>query len=72
MGGMVMNKDELEGKWDKTKGTVKENVGRAINDRDMETEGVGDQTKGNVKEGVGKVRRNIGEAVEDIGDKIKN
>ena len=70
-GGIVMNRDEMEGKWDKAKGTVKENVGRAINDRDMETEGVGDQTKGNVKEGFGKARRNIGEAIEDIGENIK-
>src|ERR1700754_3903433 len=71
-GGIGMNKDELEGKWDKAKGTVKENVGRAINDRDMEQEGVGDQAKGNVQEGFGKARRNIGEAVEDLGDKIKS
>jgi uncharacterized protein YjbJ (UPF0337 family) len=72
LGGIVMNKDEVEGKWDKAKGSVKENVGRAINDRDMETEGAGDQAKGNVKEGFGKARRNIGEAVEDLGDKIKD
>ena len=31
-----MNRDEMEGKWDQTKGKVKENVGRALNDRDME------------------------------------
>jgi uncharacterized protein YjbJ (UPF0337 family) len=71
-GGIVMNRDEMEGKWDQAKGKVKENVGRAINDRDMETEGAGDQAKGNVQEGFGKARRNIGEAVEDLGDKISH
>jgi len=71
-GRNVMNRDELEGKWDQAKGKVKENVGRAVNDRDMEAEGAGDQAKGNVQEGFGKVRRNIGEAVEDLGDKIRD
>src|SRR5438270_405995 len=70
-GGMVMNKDEMEGKWDKTKGKVKENVGRAVNDREMEQKGLDDQAKGNVQEGFGKARRNVGEAIEDLGDKIK-
>jgi uncharacterized protein YjbJ (UPF0337 family) len=65
-----MNRDEMEGKWDQTKGKVKENVGRALNDRDMEQSGADDQAKGNVQEGFGKVRRNVGDAIEDIGDKI--
>ena len=66
-----MNKQEMEGKWDKTKGSVKENVGRAINDRDMEAEGNRDQLKGDIKEGVGSARRNIGEAIEDAGEDLK-
>jgi uncharacterized protein YjbJ (UPF0337 family) len=73
-GGLVMgfpNKDEMEGKFDKAKGAVKENVGRAINDRDMETEGQADRAEGNVEEGFGKARRKIGETIEDIGDSIK-
>ena len=65
------NKDEMEGKFDKAKGSVKENVGRAINDRDMEAEGQSDKVKGNVKEGFGKARRKVGDAIEDIGDSIK-
>ena len=65
------NKDEMEGKFDKAKGSVKENVGRAINDREMESEGQADRAEGNVKEGFGKARRKIGETIEDIGDSIK-
>ena len=65
------NKDELEGKFDKAKGGVKENVGRAINDKDMEREGKADRAGGDVQEGWGKAKRKVGETVEDIGDAIK-
>jgi uncharacterized protein YjbJ (UPF0337 family) len=65
------NKDEMEGKFDQAKGAVKENVGRAINDRDMEAEGKVDRAKGNIKEGFGEVRRKTGEAIEDIGESVK-
>ncbi len=64
------NKDELEGKFDQAKGSVKETVGRAINDRDLEDEGRGDQTGGKVQEGFGTARRKVGEAIEDVGDAI--
>ena len=68
---MGINNDEMEGKWDKTKGAVKESVGRAINDRDLEAEGKMDRAKGNVKETFGEARRKTGEAIEDIGEEIK-
>ena len=65
------NRDELEGKFDKAKGGVKENVGRAINDRDLEDEGRADRASGDVQETWGKGKRKVGEAVEDIGEAIK-
>ncbi|MBV9956767.1 MAG: CsbD family protein [Acidobacteria bacterium] len=65
------NKDEIEGKWDQAKGAVKENVGRAIDDRDMEAEGQADRAGGNIQEGYGTAKRKVGEAIEDIGDAIK-
>lgn len=65
------NRDEVEGKFDRAKGTVKENVGRALNDRDLEAEGNADRAGGNVQEGFGTAKRKVGEAVEDIGDAIK-
>ena len=65
------NRDELEGKLDQAKGTVKENVGRALNDRDLETEGSADRASGNVQEGFGTAKRKVGEAVEDVGNAIK-
>jgi uncharacterized protein YjbJ (UPF0337 family) len=65
------NKDEVEGKWDQAKGAVKENVGRAIDDENMEAEGQADRAGGNVQEGYGTAKRKVGEAIEDIGDAIK-
>jgi uncharacterized protein YjbJ (UPF0337 family) len=65
------NKDEVEGKWDQAKGAVKENVGRAINDEDLEAEGQADRAGGNVQEGFGTAKRKVGEVVEDIGEAIK-
>jgi uncharacterized protein YjbJ (UPF0337 family) len=65
------NRDEVEGKLDQAKGTVKENVGRALNDRDLETEGSADRAGGNVQEGFGTAKRKVGEAVEDVGNAIK-
>ena len=64
------NNDEIEGKFDQAKGSVKETVGRAIDDRDLEAEGSSDKTGGKVQEGFGTARRKVGEAVEDIGDAI--
>jgi uncharacterized protein YjbJ (UPF0337 family) len=65
------NRDEVEGKFDQAKGGIKENVGRAINDRDLEDEGKVDRASGDVREGWGKTKRKVGEAVEEIGESIK-
>lgn len=65
------NRDEVEGKLDQAKGSVKEAVGRAIKDRDLEAEGQADRTGGKVQEGVGTAKRKVGEAIEDIGKSIR-
>jgi uncharacterized protein YjbJ (UPF0337 family) len=73
-GGLIMglpNRDEVEGKFDQAKGGIKENVGKAINDRELTDEGRADRASGDVQEGWGKTKRKVGEAVEDIGDAIK-
>jgi uncharacterized protein YjbJ (UPF0337 family) len=65
------NRDEVEGKLDRAKGSVKETVGRVANDPDLEAEGNADRTKGQVQEGFGTARRKVGEAVEDVGKSIR-
>jgi uncharacterized protein YjbJ (UPF0337 family) len=64
------NKDEVEGKFDQAKGAVKENVGRAIDNKEMETEGETDRAGGNLQEGYGKAKRKVGEAIEDVGKAV--
>ena len=66
------NKDEIKGKFDQAKGAVKENVGRAIDDREMETEGSADRAGGKLREGYGEVKRKVGDAVKDVGDAIRD
>ena len=65
------NRDELEGKLDQAKGSVKETVGRAVDDRDLEAEGSADRVGGKVQEGFGTAKRKVGETIEDIGESIR-
>jgi uncharacterized protein YjbJ (UPF0337 family) len=65
------NNDEVKGKFDQAKGTVKETVGRAVDDRELENEGQADRASGNIREGFGTARRKVGETIEDIGDAIR-
>ncbi|MDX6613091.1 MAG: hypothetical protein QOD75_2277 [Blastocatellia bacterium] len=66
------NNDEVKGKFDQAKGAVKENVGHATGDADMESEGQADRAGGDIREGFGTARRKIGDAIEDIGEKISD
>jgi uncharacterized protein YjbJ (UPF0337 family) len=66
------NKDEVEGKFDQAKGAVKENVGRAVDNEEMESEGAADRAGGRIQEGYGEAKRKVGDAVKDIGDKIRS
>jgi uncharacterized protein YjbJ (UPF0337 family) len=65
------NKDELKGKYEATKGAVKEKVGHVIDDKDMERQGVAERNAGDLRETVGKVKRKVGEAIEDIGKFVR-
>ena len=64
------NKDEVEGKFDQAKGAVKENVGRAIDNEEMETEGAAERAGGHIQEGYGTAKRKVGEAIEDVGKAV--
>ena len=67
-----MNKDELNGKVDRLKGKIKEEVGDATDDQNLHDEGVADQAAGRVEEGFGKARRKVGDALHDVAHKIKD
>jgi uncharacterized protein YjbJ (UPF0337 family) len=67
-----MNKDEFNGKVDRLKGKIKEEVGNATDDQELHDEGVADQAAGRVEEGFGKARRKVGDALHDVAHKIKD
>ena len=65
------NRDEMEGKYEQAKGSVKEGLGRLTGDEDMQAEGTADKMKGHVQEGFGGAKRKVGDMLEDAGDAIK-
>ena len=66
-----MNRDELEGKAEATKGKIKQAAGDLIDDNELHDEGVADEAAGKAQEGVGYAKRKVGEKVEEIGKAIK-
>lgn len=65
------HKDEVKGKLNQLKGTVKQGIGGATDNERLRDEGVADKAAGELQEGAGKVKRRVGEAVKDLGDRIK-
>jgi uncharacterized protein YjbJ (UPF0337 family) len=65
------NSDELKGKLNQAKGVVKEHVGRATGDENLQGEGLDDQAGGAFQAGVGQVRRKAGDALSDLGKKLR-
>ncbi|HTO99110.1 MAG TPA: CsbD family protein [Myxococcales bacterium] len=61
-----MDKKNVEGGMDRIKGRVKETVGVATNDRDLEAEGKVDQLKGKVKDAAGNLRQGIKDKLDNL------
>jgi uncharacterized protein YjbJ (UPF0337 family) len=66
----TMDKKNVEGAVDTIKGRVKESVGAATNNRDLETEGQTDQIKGKVKDLAGDVRQGIKDGLDNLDKKL--
>lgn len=64
-----MDKKNIEGGLDNIKGRVKETVGVATGDRELEGEGKLDQIKGKVKDVAGNVRESIKDALDNLDRK---
>lgn len=56
--------DKASNKLQDVKGKVKETVGRATDDEDLENEGKADQVTASIKD--------VGETVKDVGEKVKD
>ena len=65
------NQDEVKGKYEKAVGTVKEKVGHAIDDKEMERRGAAERHAGDARETIGKVKRKVGEVIEDVGKFVR-
>ncbi len=68
----IPNRDEVEGKYEKAKGWVKDKVGETTGNRDLEAEGEVQHAEGETQETWGKLKRGVGEAVDAVGDALKD
>lgn len=66
------NKDEVEGKWEQVKGTVKDKAGEITGDKDLEAEGEVQNAEGEAQESWGEAKRKVGDAVKSVGDAINS
>lgn len=67
---MIPNQDEVSGKWEQVKGTVKDKVGEATGNERLEVEGEAQDAAGGLQESFGTAKRKIGETIESIGESI--
>jgi uncharacterized protein YjbJ (UPF0337 family) len=66
-----MDKKNLEGALDKAKGRVKETIGVATGDRELEGEGKLDELKGKIKDVAGNVREGIKKKLDELDEPKK-
>ncbi|MEO6589432.1 MAG: CsbD family protein, partial [Pyrinomonadaceae bacterium] len=66
------NKDEVEGKWEQVKGTVKDKVGEMTGDRELEAEGEAQDAAGKTQDNWGGIKRGVGDAVDSVGNAVKD
>ena len=60
------NEQQIKGQFEQVEGKVKEGLGDATDNNQMENEGRMDQAKGQVREGVGNVREGVDKAADEI------
>jgi uncharacterized protein YjbJ (UPF0337 family) len=61
---MSMNKDQVKGRVEETKGSIKEATGKVIGDKALEA-------KGNIQKNLGKVQGKFGDVEKDVTDSQK-
>ena len=68
----IFNNDEAEGKWEKTKGTVKDKAGELTGDGELESEGEAQKAAGETQESWGKFKHGVSDAVDSVGDAVSD
>lgn len=61
--------DKIKGVANQAGGKIKETVGKAIGNEQMEVEGMGQQVKGKVQQKVGEAKSAVKDAADKIADK---
>ncbi|MGI4880992.1 MAG: CsbD family protein [Janthinobacterium lividum] len=62
----MVDKSRVDGALDKTKGAIKEGVGKLTGDEKLKAEGVADKAKGSVKSAVGGARDTVRDPAKKI------
>jgi len=57
----TINKDQVEGRVEEAKGTIKEATGKLVGDETLEA-------KGNIQKNLGKVQAKVGDIKQDLKD----
>lgn len=68
----IVNKDEVKGKYEQAKGTVKDKVGELTGNEKLEAEGEAQNAAGEAQETWGKFKRGVSETVDSVGEAISN
>ena len=66
-----MNKDQVKGATKEATGEIKEHVGRALNDKEMEAKGHAKEMEGKLQKNVGNAKEDIKDAAEDLKDNLR-
>ena len=61
--------DKIKGVANQAGGKIKEGVGKAIGNEQMQAEGMGQQVKGKVQQKVGEAKSTIKDAADKVADK---
>lgn len=62
----MINKDKIEGNWDKLKGKIKERWGKLTDDEIVKSEGRMDELAGKIQERYGDSRENAKKQLEEL------
>ena len=62
----AMNKDQVKGRMQEAKGSVKENAGKATGNPNLRDEGTADKAAGKVQSTVGDAKEKVKNAVDKI------
>ncbi len=68
----IFNDDEAKGKWEQTKGTVKDKVGEVTGNERLEAEGEAQNAGGEAQETWGKFKRGVSDTVDSVGEAISD